>query len=74
MATSSSTAPRKIREEPGTATFRFGQERLNDEVLLDLVQIPAGEFMMGSPEEEEGRSNAEGPQHLVSVPEFWMGL
>ena len=50
-----------------------GKERLNDEVLLDLVRVPAGEFMMGSPDDEEGREEDEGPQHLVSVPEFWMG-
>ncbi|MEM9212917.1 MAG: formylglycine-generating enzyme family protein [Cyanobacteria bacterium P01_F01_bin.150] len=73
MATSSSTAPRKIREERETTTFRFGQERLNDEVLLNLVRILAGGFIMGSPEGEEGRSDAEGPQRLVSVSEFWMG-
>ena len=33
----------------------------------EMVVIPAGEFMMGSPGDEEGRSNNEGPQHLVTI-------
>ncbi|MGB3312299.1 MAG: formylglycine-generating enzyme family protein [Nodosilinea sp.] len=40
---------------------------------LRLVAIPSGEFMMGSPEDEVGRTKAEGPQHLVKVPPFFMG-
>ena len=28
---------------------------------------------MGSPSEEEGRWNSEGPQRTVSVPRFFMG-
>ena len=33
----------------------------------EMVVIPAGTFMMGSPTSEEGRSKDEGPQHRVSV-------
>jgi hypothetical protein len=32
-----------------------------------MVVIPAGEFMMGSPESENGRFGDEGPVHRVSV-------
>jgi formylglycine-generating enzyme required for sulfatase activity len=32
----------------------------------ELVAIPAGSFVMGSPETEEGRSPDEGPQHEVT--------
>jgi formylglycine-generating enzyme required for sulfatase activity len=39
----------------------------------DLVVLPAGEFMMGSPESERGRNRDEGPQRTVAVPSFAMG-
>lgn len=38
-----------------------------------MVAIPGGEFLMGSPEGEAGRSEAEGPQVKVAVDPFWMG-
>jgi formylglycine-generating enzyme required for sulfatase activity len=35
---------------------------------------PPGEFMMGSPEGEEGRFAGEGPQHRVTISQgFWLG-
>ncbi|MGE3267775.1 MAG: formylglycine-generating enzyme family protein [Chloroflexota bacterium] len=37
---------------------------------LDMVAIPGGAFVMGSPADEAGRSPAEGPQHEVTVPDF----
>jgi formylglycine-generating enzyme required for sulfatase activity len=39
---------------------------------IEMARIPAGKFMMGAPKNEAGRSNDEGPQHRVSVPEFAM--
>jgi len=40
-------------------------------VVLEMVEIPSGEFMMGSP---EGEGNSwEKPQHKVTVPTFYMG-
>jgi formylglycine-generating enzyme required for sulfatase activity len=38
-----------------------------------MVGIPAGRFAMGSPANEPGRFDAEGPQHIVSVKAFAMG-
>jgi formylglycine-generating enzyme required for sulfatase activity len=32
-----------------------------------LVVVPVGEFLMGSPDSEPGRSDAEGPQHSVRI-------
>jgi formylglycine-generating enzyme required for sulfatase activity len=36
---------------------------LGDDVTMKFVLIPAGKFTMGSPDDEKGRKNDEGPQH-----------
>jgi formylglycine-generating enzyme required for sulfatase activity/mono/diheme cytochrome c family protein len=38
-----------------------------------MVAIQGGEFMLGSPDQEEGRADDEGPQVKVTVKPFWMG-
>ncbi|MFN6034848.1 MAG: SUMF1/EgtB/PvdO family nonheme iron enzyme [Dolichospermum sp.] len=48
-------------------------EDLGNGVMLEMVEIPAGTFYMGSPENEEGRSDDESPQHQVTVPSFFIG-
>ncbi len=40
---------------------------------IEMVPIPGGEFVMGSPSSEKGRNDDEGPQHRVSIEPFWMG-
>ncbi|MCA6621512.1 MAG: formylglycine-generating enzyme family protein, partial [Pseudanabaena sp. M165S2SP1A06QC] len=40
---------------------------------LEMAEIPAGSFMMGSPEDEEGGYDDERPQHEVRVPDFAIG-
>jgi formylglycine-generating enzyme required for sulfatase activity len=44
-----------------------------DGLQLTMVRIPAGEFLMGSPADEQQRLEREGPQHRVAVPEFLLG-
>ena len=39
----------------------------------EMVVIPAGEFLMGSPVSEGGRWDDEGPQHRVTVRSFALG-
>ena len=39
---------------------------------LELVAIPSGEFMMGSPVDEPERYDDESPQHQVSLPPFFI--
>jgi formylglycine-generating enzyme required for sulfatase activity len=46
---------------------------LGSGLTLELVRIPAGKFLMGSPADEAGRSDDEGPQREVNVGEFLMG-
>jgi len=43
---------------------------LNQEIALDLIGIPKGEFLMGSPKNELEREAEESPQHIVSVRPF----
>ncbi len=52
---------------------RFFTENLGNGINLDMVEIPAGSFKMGSPSGEKGRGGDEGPQHMVNVPAFLMG-
>jgi formylglycine-generating enzyme required for sulfatase activity len=39
----------------------------------EMVTVPAGRFLMGSPAGEPGRFDAEGPQHAVTVRAFALG-
>ena len=48
-------------------------ENIGNGVSLEMVKIPGGRFLMGSPETEAERRSSEGPQHYVDVPEFFMG-
>jgi formylglycine-generating enzyme required for sulfatase activity len=50
----------------GSATRRAGESFRDCDQCPEMVVIPGGNFMMGSPESEEGRSGDEGPQHPVT--------
>jgi formylglycine-generating enzyme required for sulfatase activity len=52
---------------------QFFEEVLAAAVSLRMMQIPAGEFLMGSPEGESDRRNSESPRHRVRVEPFFMG-
>ncbi len=43
-------------------------------VLSGYVEIPAGSFSMGSPEDEIGRAADEGPRHTVTVKRFALAI
>lgn len=43
------------------------------DVKFEMIYVPGGEFLMGSPENEPGREPHEGPQHKVKVNGFWIG-
>ena len=61
QAKSESEMKAYTQDIPGTG-FKF-----------DVVAIPAGEFLIGSPETEADRSDDEGPQRKVKIAPFWMG-
>ena len=56
--------------------FQTFRDRLRDGGLgPGMMVLPAGKFMMGSPEGEEGRDSNEGPRHPVRIPEpFALGM
>ncbi len=43
------------------------------DVSFLMIPVPGGTFRMGSPEDEEGRTDDEGPTFEVTVEPFWMG-
>lgn len=42
-------------------------------VKFEMMPIPGGTFVMGSPASEPGRAADEGPAHDVMIRPFWMG-
>ncbi|MFW9264629.1 caspase, EACC1-associated type [Nostoc sp. CALU 546] len=51
----------------------FFAENLGNGVVLEMVAIPGGKFIMGSPESEPERVSRESPQHTVTIQPFFMG-
>jgi formylglycine-generating enzyme required for sulfatase activity len=62
----------QIIERKWGRAFAFG-EPLVDEIGLEMVTIPSGKFMMGSPKSEHNRFEDENPQHQVTIQPFLMG-
>ena len=55
--------------ELSLAPFAFSTGTSTD---INMISIPAGSFLMGSPDVEEGRFDDEGPQRTVHVSAFSM--
>jgi formylglycine-generating enzyme required for sulfatase activity len=67
-------APTKTAQAPVTPltsererALKAGDSFKECENCPEMVTVPAGEFVMGSPEAEQGRSTDEGPQHAVTL-------
>jgi len=67
---SSKTMPAPEEMQPKVSTH----ELPGTEITFSMAYIPKGSFEMGSPMDEVGRGDDEGPQHLVNVDAFWMGV
>ncbi|MDJ0516142.1 MAG: SUMF1/EgtB/PvdO family nonheme iron enzyme [Trichodesmium sp. MO_231.B1] len=59
-----------INRTQGSARQKI--EDLGNGIKLEMVYIPGGSFLMGSPEDEEGREQNESPQHEVTLEPFYM--
>jgi formylglycine-generating enzyme required for sulfatase activity len=56
--------------KPGELVLNLGDHR-----TLKVVQIPAGDFVMGSPESEKGHTANEAPQRRVRITQsFYLGV
>ncbi|MEX0649356.1 MAG: SUMF1/EgtB/PvdO family nonheme iron enzyme [Balneolaceae bacterium] len=51
----------------------YSQDIPGSDISIEMIPVEGGTFKMGSPSEEEGRNDDEGPQHEVNVNSFWMG-
>jgi formylglycine-generating enzyme required for sulfatase activity len=52
---------------------QFFRENLGSGAILDMVAIPGGRFVMGSPNTEAERRDNETPQRTVNISPFFMG-
>ncbi|MEL7038276.1 MAG: formylglycine-generating enzyme family protein [Cyanobacteria bacterium J06592_8] len=48
-------------------------EQLSDEIGLEMISIPGGTFVMGTPENKQKARHREQPQHKVTLQPFYMG-
>lgn len=58
---------------PAGAMKPYTEKIEHTDATFDMVPIPGGEFLMGSPDSEADRSDDEGPVHRVKIEPFWMG-
>ena len=65
--------PLTLRRTPATTRYYTeALENLGEALPLQMLLIPAGTFLMGSPEDEPERGDEEA-QHEVTVPPFFLG-
>src|SRR5205823_4948084 len=60
------------RAAPAVEHAAYRETIPGSNISFDMVPIPAGTFMMGSPRGEADRDNDEGPQVKVQLAAFWM--
>jgi formylglycine-generating enzyme required for sulfatase activity len=59
---------------PAASTHTSYKETIpGSPVSFEMIAIPGGRFLMGSPASENGRKDDEGPQHPVELRPLWMG-
>ncbi len=67
-------SPARTRTPDRIPTNPSEGQVITNSIGMELVYIPPGRFMMGSPETESGRFSDEGPRRSVTISRgFWMG-
>lgn len=73
--------PGLVKEQPAEGPFvetpagfmvPFTLQVPQTNLQFEMLPIPGGKVLLGSPAEEEGRQENEGPQVEVEIPPFWM--
>ena len=62
--------PQNVESAPKVAAYT--ETIAGTEISFDMVPVPAGTFLFGSPANEVGRQEDEGPQREVAIDAFWM--
>jgi formylglycine-generating enzyme required for sulfatase activity len=75
-ANSTRTANKDARPGASPAVkTRSSQDSITNSIGMTLKLIPAGEFMMGSPDSDQGAYSQEKPQHRVRISKsFYLGV
>jgi len=63
----------KIEIVKSPREWRQFVEQIAEDLTLEMVYVPSGEFVMGASKKEVDSYDAERPQHSVTVPAFLMG-
>ena len=73
--TVSRETPREPARKPPAAADSTGRPRITNSIGMKLVLIPAGEFVMGSPDSDPVAERDEKPQHPVRISRpFYLGV
>jgi formylglycine-generating enzyme required for sulfatase activity len=65
--------PARACQTPAAEHKSYVEQIDGSKVKFDMIAIPGGTFLMGSPATEKRRSPDEGPQHPITLKPFWMG-
>ena len=72
LAVMMAAIPAAAQDGPAKKFTETVTTKAGEKISLDMVLIPAGNFQMGSPANEAGRKDDEGPLHEVRVDNFYL--
>lgn len=76
------SSPGVVSEKPASGPFvevdgkflvPYVEKIPGTNVSFEMIPVPGGEFLLGSPAEEAGRTDDEGPQVRIRTAPFWIG-